>query len=48
MKPGFKRAIAHVCGLGQFEMNLNGKKVGDNLLSPGWTKYNRTVSLRNS
>ncbi|MDZ4659566.1 MAG: glycoside hydrolase family 78 protein [Bythopirellula sp.] len=41
-KPGIKRAIVHMCGLGHFEMNLNGKKVGDNLLSPGWTKYNRT------
>ena len=31
-----------MCGLGQFELFLNGEKVGTNLLSPGWTKYNRT------
>ncbi len=37
-----KRAVVHVCGLGQFELFLNGRKVGDNLLAPGWSKYNRT------
>lgn len=42
VKPGLKRAIAHVCGLGHFEMNLNGQKSGDGLLAPGWTKYNET------
>lgn len=42
VKPGLKRALAHVCGLGQFEMSVNGSKVGENLLSPGWSKYNRT------
>ena len=42
VKPGLKRAIAHVCGLGQFEMSFNGKKSGDGLLAPGWSKYNRT------
>jgi alpha-L-rhamnosidase len=42
VKPGVKQAIVHICGLGHFELNLNGKKVGTNLLSPGWTKYNRT------
>lgn len=42
VKAGLRRAVAHVCGLGQFEMSLNGQKCGDNLLSPGWTKYNRT------
>jgi hypothetical protein len=41
-KPDIKRAIVHMCGLGQFELFINGKKVGSNLLSPGWTKYNHT------
>lgn len=40
--PGLKRAIVHVCGLGHFEMNINGKKSGDGVLAPGWSKYNRT------
>lgn len=43
VKPDIKRAVVHICGLGHFEMNLNGKKVSKNLLSPGWTKYNRTA-----
>jgi hypothetical protein len=42
VKPGLKRALIHVCGLGQYEFSLNGKKVGDDLLTPGWTKYDRT------
>ena len=42
VKPGLKRAIAHVCGLGQYEISVNGGKVGDDLLSPGWTKYDKT------
>lgn len=43
VKPGLKRAVAHVCGLGQFEMFLNGRKSGNGLLAPGWSKYNRTA-----
>ncbi len=42
VKTGLKRAIAHVCGLGHYEMSVNGKKVGDDYLSPGWSKYNKT------
>lgn len=36
-----KQATAFVCGLGQFEMSINGKKVGDHFLDPGWTKFNK-------
>jgi alpha-L-rhamnosidase len=43
VRPGLVRAIAHVSGLGQYEMTLNGVKAGDDLLSPGWTAYNTTV-----
>lgn len=42
VKPGLKRALVNICGLGQYELTLNGKKVGDDFLSPGWTKYDRT------
>ena len=37
-----RRAIAYVCGLGQHELRLNGQKVGDDLLEPGWTNYRKT------
>ena len=43
IRAGLVRAIAHVCGLGQYEMTLNGTKAGDDLLSPGWTDYNNTA-----
>jgi alpha-L-rhamnosidase len=34
-----KKATVYICGLGQFELSLNGKKVGDHFLDPGWTNY---------
>ena len=42
VKPGLKRAIAYVCGLGQYEMYINGNKAGEDILSPGWSKYDKT------
>ena len=35
-----ERAAAYVCGLGLFELRLNGDKVGDHVLEPGLTEYN--------
>ena len=43
VRRGLVRAVAHVCGLGQYELNLNGRKAGDDVLSPGWTDYNDTA-----
>jgi alpha-L-rhamnosidase len=43
VKPGLVRALIHVTGLGHYEMSLNGVKVGDQLLTPGWTDYRKTV-----
>ncbi|OIR07514.1 bacterial alpha-L-rhamnosidase [mine drainage metagenome] len=43
VKPGLRRALVEVCGLGQYELTLNGAKAGDALLSPGWTEYNKTT-----
>ena len=42
VKTGLRRALIHVCGLGQYELTLNGSKVGEELLAPGWSKYNKT------
>ncbi|WP_248927565.1 alpha-L-rhamnosidase [Paenibacillus hamazuiensis] len=36
------QARAYICGLGHFELRLNGSKVGDSVLEPGWTDYNKT------
>ncbi|HTI97414.1 MAG TPA: glycoside hydrolase family 78 protein [Dongiaceae bacterium] len=36
-----KRARVYLCGLGYYELHLNGQKVGDQLLDPGYTRYDR-------
>ena len=38
-----KRARVYLCGLGYYELHLNGQKVGDHLLDPGYTRYDRRV-----
>jgi len=38
-----ERATVYVSGLGQFELFLNGAKVGDNFLDPAWSDYDRQV-----
>jgi alpha-L-rhamnosidase len=35
-------AYIFVCGLGQYELYINGSKIGDRFLSPGWTDYMKT------
>ena len=40
--PGLKRATLNICGLGEYELTLNGQKIGDDFLSPGWTEYDKT------
>ena len=43
--PGLKEAKAYVSGLGWFEMSLNGAKVGNDFLVPGFTDYSRRPRL---
>ncbi|MBT2757796.1 family 78 glycoside hydrolase catalytic domain [Mesobacillus foraminis] len=35
------RARLYICGLGQYELRLNGCKVDDRVLDPGWTHYDK-------
>jgi Alpha-L-rhamnosidase N-terminal domain./Bacterial alpha-L-rhamnosidase. len=35
-------AYAFVSGLGQYELYINGDKIGDHFLSPGWSDYRKT------
>ena len=35
VRPGLRRAVAYVCGLGQYELDFNGAKAGEDLLAPG-------------
>ena len=37
------RARAYICGLGYYELRVNGEKVGDHVLDPGWTEYSDSV-----
>lgn len=43
VKKSVKSATAFVSGLGHFELFLNGKKVGDHVLDPGWTQYDQVA-----
>jgi len=36
-----KKATLYLCGLGHFELSLNGSKVGDHFLDAGWVQYNK-------
>ncbi|KPK41210.1 MAG: hypothetical protein AMJ65_09930 [Phycisphaerae bacterium SG8_4] len=36
-----EQAVIHICGLGQYELRINGRRVGDNEMDPGWTNYHR-------
>lgn len=36
-------ARAYVSGLGYFELFINGKRIGDHVLDPGFTRYDRRV-----
>ncbi len=38
-----RRARAYVSGLGYYELFINGKRVGDQFLDPGWTAYGKRV-----
>lgn len=37
-----RRATVSICGLGQYELYLNGRRIGDRELDPGWTNYRKT------
>ena len=37
-----KKAIIHICGLGHYELSINGRRVGDYEMDPGWTNYRKT------
>jgi alpha-L-rhamnosidase len=37
-----RQAVIFICGLGHYELHLNGQRVGDAVMDPGWTNYRRT------
>ena len=38
-----RRARLYVSGLGYYEVQLNGRRVGNHVLDPGWTSYSQRV-----
>ena len=36
-------AMVYVCGLGHYELHINGTKVGDSQFAPLWSDYDKTV-----
>lgn len=43
LRKGIKEATVYICGLGFYELELNGQKVGDAVLAPLWSDYDKTV-----
>ncbi len=41
LRAAARRATLHACGLGYGELHLNGRVIGDRLLDPGYTRYDR-------
>lgn len=39
-----RRARAYVCGLGYAELRINGRRVGDAVLDPPYTQFNKSVA----
>src|SRR5215208_3467052 len=37
-----QRATMAICGLGQFELRVNGDKVGDDVMEPAWSNYRKS------
>ncbi len=43
--PGLRRAVLYVTALGLVEPYVNGSRVGDEVLSPGWTSYRERLMV---
>ncbi len=46
IKPGLARARLYVTALGVYDAEINGMRVGDEVLSPGWTSYAHRLTYR--
>ncbi|MGV3618868.1 MAG: family 78 glycoside hydrolase catalytic domain [Fimbriimonas sp.] len=43
LRPGVKRAVARVIGLGHYDLYANGRRLGDGLLNGPWSQFDRTL-----
>jgi alpha-L-rhamnosidase len=46
IKKKIKEAKAYVTAHGIYELYLNGQKIGDQVLTPGWTSYNKRLQYQ--
>lgn len=46
INPSIKEAVLYVSALGYYEIAINGKKVGDHVLTPEWTDYDKRVQYQ--
>ena len=46
VKAPVRQARAYVTARGLYAMELNGRKVGDQVLTPGWTSYNKRIQYQ--
>ncbi|MFH0918846.1 MAG: alpha-L-rhamnosidase N-terminal domain-containing protein [Fibrobacterota bacterium] len=37
-----RRATMYICGLGHYELSINGSRIGDHVLDPLWSEYTKT------
>ena len=38
-------ATVHVCGLGHYELRVDGAKIGGRVVDPAWTDYKRACAV---
>ena len=43
LKQGVKKARVYITALGLFELHINGKRIGEDYFTPGWTDYNKRL-----
>jgi alpha-L-rhamnosidase len=43
VKPGLRRAVIHLAGLGQYKLEVNGTDCTPALMTPGWTDPSKTI-----
>ena len=41
-----RRAMVYVTALGEYELRINGEKVGDHILAPEWTDYHQRIQYQ--
>jgi alpha-L-rhamnosidase len=46
IEKNISKAVVYVTSYGFYELHLNGKKVGDQVLTPGWTSYGKRLQYQ--